>query len=113
MSNLEMLDKICKETKQSPEMVREVAAKALRELNCIATFDEKKATAALMECYWAFGAEAVYYLGGIMLGGGNPDDSWVHETLACFIGCGNEEFNAVRDGWIKLVEKHKGLRGPS
>ena len=93
MCDLRMLDKICKETKQNPVVVQEVAAKVLRELNYITTFDEKKATAALMECYWSFGAEAVYHLGGIMKYC-IEDYDWVSETLACrFIGCENEEFN--------------------
>lgn len=65
-----------------------------------------------MECYWGFGAEAVYHLGGIMKCC-IEDFDWVSETLARFIGCEDKEFNTVRDDWIKLVEKHKGHAGPS
>ncbi len=108
MSSNKMLEKICNETKQSPEVVREVAGKVFRELNYITTFDEKKATATLMECYWAFGAEAVCHLGGIM-SYCTKDYDWVNETLTQFFGCENEEFNTVRDEWMKLTEERKDI----
>jgi len=108
MSNIQILEKICNETKQSQEVVRDVAGKVLRELNYITTFNERKATAALMECYWAFGAEAVCHLGGIM-SYCTEDYDWVSETLKRFFGCENEEFNAVRDEWLKLTEERKDI----
>jgi hypothetical protein len=108
MSNIQILEKICDETKQSSEVVRGIAGKVLRELNYITTIDEQEATTTLMQCYCAFGAEAVCHLGGIM-SYCTKDYDKVNEILEHFFEYENEEFNAVKKEWMKLTEERKGI----
>jgi hypothetical protein len=66
MSPEKIIAEICQASDCSPEQMRIIVSIALRSLHKIAVCDERNVTAAIMECYWLFGDEACYHLGGIL-----------------------------------------------
>jgi hypothetical protein len=108
-----IIQKIEKETGCDQSQIAKIATLVLRELHLISATNEYVTTGAIMECYWNFGMEASYHLGGILMyhddktnQSGFDSESGIPETMQRFLGY-NEELQEINDRWLKYLERHR------
>ena len=101
MNSEGILREICEISGCSSEQVRTIVGLGLRTLHKVAVCHEWNVTAAIMECYWAFGEEACYHLGGILEEArrqGSSDIPW-SEAYARFAPGNWDKFRPVLERW--------------
>lgn len=115
MSN-HIVQRVMAESGCTMEQVQRVVTAALRELHLVAATDKYVTTGAVMECRWNFGTEACYHLGGILMyhddktnAPGHVTESLMPETMARFLGCG-EEIEAITQRWGQHLDLHSPQR---
>ncbi len=105
-----LFETVCQESGCPPEQVSKVATAALKVLHKIAYGDERNVTAALMQCYWMFGSEACYHLGGLLEEARIWTDSELSwsETLER-LDPELKEYSAILDEWAALKSQERKL----
>lgn len=108
-----IIQKIERETGCDQSQIAKIATLVLRELHLVSATDDRVTTGAIMECYWNFGAEASYHLGGILTyhdyKTNQPDahsESDIPETMERFLGW-DESVQEINNRWLKYLETQR------
>jgi hypothetical protein len=99
--------KLCEEARCHPSQLRSAAVTILRELHRESFCSEERSTGRLIQCYWLFGAEACYHLGGVLeeyRRDHDPDGIPWSETLAR-LDPKIERYADVLKSWIPAITR--------
>jgi hypothetical protein len=110
-----ILQKIERETGCELDQIARIVALALRDLHLVAATKPEVTTAALVDCYYNFGTEACYHLGGLLAyhdyKTNQPDayaESLMPETMQRLLG-GSEDLAEVRDRWLACLKSARAI----
>ena len=99
---LPLSQRIAEEVGIRPEHVRECVTAAFRELHRTALVGDKSTTSAVLESYLAFGAQACYHFGGILIEACKGDEaSSYSELLERLMGHEGLEYRPLLEEWLR------------
>jgi len=112
MPREQIIDRVARETGYSPTVVQRVMTEGLQALHRTAFCEAEGVSAALLDCYFSFGPQAAYHLGGILEEarvGCDPDLPWSETFLRIDSAACNRYSMYIREWLSQRSQQRKAL----